>query len=145
VTEPGKLKVGVAQGGGPPPGYQWSVGILTFVFAEANSCLDAAGYKHLEMQVKDLAATAEPTRSVTVDVRAIEDFYEIRDHGVVFGKANIRLFFGLDPASRSLIILGVIKKQNNGPTPPGDKIRMRKRWRNYTAGAYGRIESSPRS
>lgn len=52
---------------------------------------------------------------------------------------NIRVFFGVDSASRALIVLGVIKKQNNGPTPLGDKVRMRRRWRNYRAGEYGSL------
>jgi hypothetical protein len=104
---------------------------------EAEECLSAAGYKHLELQVKELAREAEPTACETVDVRAIEDFYEIRDKGGVLGKANIRVFFGVDHKRRALIVLGVIKKQNDGPTPLGDKVRMRRRWRYYAAGEYG--------
>ena len=137
MSEPKKLKTGVVRGGGPPPGYEWSVGILSFVFDEAENVLTESGYKHLQMQIKDLASTPEPTRSETVDVRDIEDFYEIRDSGTVFGNANIRLFFGIDKAARSLIVLGVIKKQNNGPTPVGDRVRMRNRWRKYKEGVFG--------
>lgn len=145
MNEPRKIKTGVARGGGPPPGYFWSVGILSFAFDEAESVLDAAGYKHLEMQVKDLAATEQPTHSSTVDVRAVEDFHEIRDRGALFGNANIRVFFGMDHASRAIIVLGVIKKQNNGPTPTGDRVRMRNRWRRYREGAFGTLKTDSHS
>jgi len=139
LQSPKPLKTGVTQGSGPPPGYQWSVGLLSFALAEAADCLTPAGYKHLEMQVKDLAALDQPSTSPTVDVRPVEEFYEIRDKGGPLGNTNIRLFFGIDALRRTLIVLGVIKKQNDGKTPLGDKVRMRRRWRNYLAGDYGTL------
>jgi hypothetical protein len=139
LDAPKPLKTGVVQGAGPPPGYQWSVGLLSFALDEATDCLTSAGYRHLEMQVKELATLDQPSNSPTVDVRPIEDFYEIRDKGGPLGNTNIRVFFGIDAPHRALIVLGVIKKQNSGKTPLGDKVRMRRRWRNYLAGDYGTL------
>ena len=32
-------------------------------------------------------------------------------------------------SNQSIVLLGLIQKQNNGNTPLGDKVRMRRRWR----------------
>jgi hypothetical protein len=111
--------------------------LIDFVVRDTTKLLGATGYEHLAMQMRELAACEEPTSCETVDVKAIEDFYEIRDKGSPFGGANVRLFFGVDKANRCLVPLGTIKKQNDGPTLLGDKIRMRDRWRRYRNGEYG--------
>jgi len=61
----------------------------------------------------------------------------LRDKGGILGNINLRIFFHVDRVARAVVILGVIKKQNDGPTPFGDKIRMRYRQRKYREGAYG--------
>jgi hypothetical protein len=134
-----RLKVGVKEGGGPPPGYQWSVGIIDFVFAEAIDVFRQSGYDHMALQIKELAMQDDPTHSVAVDIRPIETFYELRDKGRPFGGANVRLFFGVDKTRKAIVPLGAIKKQNNGKTPHGDVVVMRRRWRKYLAGDYGEI------
>lgn len=133
-----EVKVGVKRGQGPPPGYRWTVLVLDSAFREAMAFLSEGQYEHLAMQVKELAREADPTHSVTNDVRSIESFYEIRDKGGILGNLNVRVFFGLDKAESSIIVLGVIKKQNDGPTPAGDKIRMRRRMRKHLNGEYVR-------
>ncbi|MDZ4821673.1 MAG: hypothetical protein SGJ20_22160 [Planctomycetota bacterium] len=130
------VKVGVQEGSGAPP-YQWTVLILDFAFDEVRRFLNDSQYQHLAMQVKELARENDPTHPLTVDVKKIEDFYEIRDKGGVLGKLNVRIFFGVDGSARSIVVLGGIKKENNGPTPEGTKIAIRRRWRKYTNGDYG--------
>ena len=85
-------------------------------------------YEHIAMQLKDLATHNDPTHSETLSVRAMtpEDFHELRDKGGVLGKTNVRVFFGIDKSRRAIVVLGCIKKQNDGPTPQGDSIRMRR-------------------
>lgn len=134
---PKRLKVGVKQDAGPHEGYRWNVGIIDSVYGEARAFLDAAQYRHLALQVQELARQDDPTHSQTVDVRLIERFHEIRDKGGVLGRLNVRVFFGVDHDARSMIVLGAIPKQNDGPTPLGDKVRMRRRWRKYLNGDYG--------
>src|SRR5262245_30271387 len=87
------LKIGVHQGDGPPPGYAWNVLIIDFAFDEAMKFLDEAQYAHLAEQFRELAGQADPTRSLTVSVDAIEDFHELRDKGGVLGKINVRVFY----------------------------------------------------
>lgn len=139
LSERKRLKIGVQEGGGPPPGYSWTALILDDAFHEAKGFLNDAQYEHMALQVKQAASEDAPTHSPVLSIRKIEDedFFELRDKGGVLNSINVRLFFGIDKPKRSIVVLGVIKKQNNGPTPRGDRIRMRRRWRKYRNGDYG--------
>lgn len=132
-----KIKIGAREGSGPPPGYVWSVWVLDVAYKEAADTFNDAQYKHLVVQMQDLAGVDEPARGKTADVRPIEDFHELRDRGGVLNALNARVFFGIDKEHRALVVIGAISKQNNGPTPQGDKVRMRRRWRKYRNGDYG--------
>lgn len=125
------VKIGVKEGGGPPPGYQWTVEILTCAFDEGSRILNSDQYQHLAQQVRELAGQEHPTHSQTIDVRAVEDFYEIRDKGGILGRLNIRVFYLVHKTPHLIVILRVIKKENNGATPIVDKVRMRRRKRHY--------------
>ena len=124
-----EVKIGVQVGQGPPPGYKWNVDILDRAFEQAIGFLDEDQYAHMADQVRELAMQGDPTHSETIDVRDIEDFYEIRDKGGVLGKINVRVFFFTH--KRKIVVLGAIKKENDGPTPMGDKRTMRRRKRLY--------------
>ena len=126
-----KVVIGVKQGGGAPPGYEWNAWYIESVHKETLVKFGELGRDAMVENVKLLAKTKEPQRSELVDVRDIQDFFEIRDKGSVYGKVNARLFFGLDKTRRVIVILGAAKKQNNGPTPIGDRKRMERRWRKY--------------
>ena len=134
------ISIGVKVGAGQPPGYQWSVWILNVAFDEAMSFLSPVQYEHLAMQFRELALQEDPTHSNTISVRGMspEDYYELRDKGGVLGNINTRVFFGVDKDSRAIVVLGSIKKQNDGPTPKGDIIRIRRRWRMYQNDEYGK-------
>lgn len=134
------ISIGVKEGAGPPPGYQWSVWILNVAFDEAMSFLSPVQYEHLAMQFRELATQEDPTHSGAISVRSMspEDYYELRDKGGVLGNINTRVFFGVDKDSRAIVVLGSIKKQNDGPTPKGDIIRIRRRWRMYRNDEYGK-------
>jgi hypothetical protein len=125
------VKIGVKQGDGPPPGYRWNIDLLDQAFQEAMAFLDEGQYGHMANQVRELARQEDPTHSDTVDVRPIEDYFEIRDKGGILRKINVRVFYFVHKPSRKIVVVGVIKKENNGPTPQGDKIRMRRRRRLY--------------
>jgi hypothetical protein len=135
-----RIKVGVREGQGQPPGYRWSVWILDLAFDEVMGFLKPEQYQHLALQVRELAQEEDPTHCSVVSVKAMlpEEFYELRDKGGVLGRMNVRVFYGVDKSSRSIVILGGIKKQNDGPTPRGDLIRIRRRWRKYKTGDYGK-------
>ncbi len=123
------IKVGIHEGSGQPP-YRWSVHVLEVAFKEAHGFLDEDQYQHASEQIKELAREPDPSHSLTQSVDAIEDFFELRDKGGILGKINLRVFFCLNPEHSVLLVLGAInRKQNDGPTPQVDKIRMRNRRR----------------
>jgi len=125
------IKIGVRRSGGPPPGYRWTVEIVSQSFEEAMSFLNEEQYQHLAQQVRELALQDDPTHSQTIDIRPIEDFHEIRDKGGILQRINCRVFYFVRKESKTIVVIGTIKKENNGPTPMGDKIRMRRRMRQY--------------
>ena len=125
------IKIGVKEGGGKPPTFKWNVELLDQAVPEAMGFLDESQYAHLANQVRELTREDDPTHSDAIDIRPIEDFYEIRDKGGVLGKLNARVFYFVHKPTRTIVVLGAIKKENNGPTPTGDRIRMRRRRRNY--------------
>jgi hypothetical protein len=90
----------------------------------------------MAMQVKELAREEDPTHSQTASIDAVENFWELRDKGGILGGMNVRLFFVLDKKIRALVVLGAIKKQNDGPTPLGHRRRMARRSRKYLKGEY---------
>jgi hypothetical protein len=49
------------------------------VYGEARAFVDEAQYRHLALQVKELARQEDPTHSQTVDVKPIEDLRLLAD------------------------------------------------------------------
>jgi len=131
-----ELKVGV-HAGDDDPSYRWTVLILDLAHREAGEFLTEAQYRHVAEQVQELTRETDPTHAVTQTVRAVEDFWELKDKGGVLGKINVRVFFVLDKPRAAIVVLGAINKKNEGPTPFGDKARMKRRARKYFAGDYG--------
>lgn len=132
-SEPKKkpVKIGVKKGGGVPPGYQWNVNVLDQAHSDAMSFLNDEQYSHMADQVRELARDTDPTHSAVIDVKSIDDFYEIRDKGGVLGKINVRVFFFVRKESKEIVILGAVKKEKEGQTPMGTKILMGTRKRKF--------------
>lgn len=122
-------KIGVKQGGGPPPGYSWGVSFVDLAETDGRSFLNPAQYQHVVGLMKCLAMEDDPTHPSTVDVRSIDEFYELRDKGGILGKLNVRVFFIISKSTRNILILGVIKKEADNQTPMHDIIRIRQRIR----------------
>ncbi len=138
-----EAKVGVRVGQTAPAGtYQWTVFILSWAYDEARKILDADQYEYAVSQIMVLATEADPTHSVLCSVDAIEDFYELREKHGVLGKINLRVFFHLDRERRAIVLLGAFKKENNGPTPDGTRVTMRRRKRLYCEGAVSVPQTS---
>ncbi len=134
-----KIRVGAREGQGPPPGSRWNVWFLTLASEEAGKFLSDEQYEHVAMQFRELAGHEDPSHSNTVSVRKLapEDFCELREKGGVLGRINVRGFYGIDDARRSIVVLGAINKKNDGPTPHGTVITIRRRWRKYKDGDFG--------
>lgn len=131
------IKTGVNRGGGGDPPFEWGVFYLAIARAEAEHVLNEAQYHHVADQFKQLATHRDPTHSDVLDLDQVEDFHELRDKGGPLGNLNIRVFFMVDHRNRAIVVLGTIKKEADGATPLGDKVRMRMRKRRYERGEYG--------
>ena len=53
-----------------------------------------------------------------------------------------RVFFFVHKPQQAIVVLGAIKKENNGPTPLGAKVVMKRRKRLYLSGAFGNASLS---
>ncbi|QDV56401.1 hypothetical protein [Rosistilla oblonga] len=133
-----QIKVGLNLEIGPPPKYQWSAWVLDVANSEIRNTFAKPAVEHLILQVQELAREPSPSSSDILRIEKVEDFFELKDKGGVLGNVNARLFFGIDKRERAIVIIGGMKKQNNGKTPAGDRVRMRRRWRNYLDGTYGK-------
>ena len=125
------VKVRVRRGRGRPPGYMWTVQVLDVAHREGLAFLTDTQHRHMRNQVKELARQRDPAHSETIDVRQIEDFYEIRDKGGVLAKLNVRVFFFVHQDRQEIVVLSVINKKNDGKTKIADRIRARNRMRRY--------------
>ncbi len=81
--------------------------------------------------MRELARQDDPTHSETIDIRPVGDLFEIRDKGGILQRINARVFYLVSRANRTIVILGAFHKQNDGPTPPGDLSRMKRRMKRY--------------
>jgi hypothetical protein len=134
-----QLKVGVWEGGGPPPGYNFTVLVPDVAFDEAMGFLTPDQYCHAAELVKDLAQHEDPTHSVTQRVESLGDqIHELKDKGGILGKINLRIFFYVDRQRErpALLILGAINKRNEDQTPKSVRIRMKRRLRKYLNGEW---------
>jgi hypothetical protein len=133
------LRVGVNASRESVPPKQWSILYLAIARDEAMSLLSEPQYHHIAEQFQLLAEERDPSHSVFCDIRAVESFFELRDKGGPLGRINVRVFFTLDHGHRAIVVLGTIKKEADGKTPLGDKIRMRVRKRRYESGDFGSV------
>jgi hypothetical protein len=121
------VRVGLKKGGRNPR----DLIILTRANDDAAGILDTTQYLYVASKVREVARSEDPTHCPTVSVQPIEDFHEIRLKGGVLAKLNTRVFFFYDKDRETMVVLGVIKKENEGATALGDKITMRRRKRTY--------------
>jgi DNA-binding XRE family transcriptional regulator len=62
---------------------------------EARDVLNPEQYDYLARQVRELARNDDPTHSSRLDIRAIGEFFELREKGGVLNKINARVFFAV--------------------------------------------------
>lgn len=114
--------------------------ILDLAFHDAREFLDEAQYHHVSEQVQELAREVDPSHPMTQTVIPVDDLLELKDKGGPLGNINVRVFFVIHKPRVAIVILGAIFKQNNGPTPIGDRRRMQRRKRKFLEGDYGEAD-----
>lgn len=130
------------EGGGGEPPFKWNVERLDQMEKEAQKQLDGAQYEHMKDQVRSLAREDDPTHPQAVDVRALgNELYELRDKGGPLRKLNVRIFFNvLKKAIREIVLLGLIKKENEGKTSPAKRKLMMLRGKKYIVSRKERLK-----
>lgn len=78
-----KTRTAKSDGGRHPV---WDLGYLDAAAKDARRFLAEAQYAHIVQQFDDLAGESDPAQSDTVDVRPIDDFFELRDKGGLLGR-----------------------------------------------------------
>lgn len=132
-----QVKVGLKEGGGPPPGYAWSVWFLSKAEREARGFLEADEYEYVVDHVKALASENDPSKAITVTVRRIGSYFELKIKGGVLRKKNVRVFYSVEEG-RTIVILGCLKKESEGSLPPATLRLMETRKRKFLSGEYGK-------
>ena len=95
----------------------WRLAYLEAARRDAKAFLDDDRYAHVVQQFDVLAREPDPSHSEALDVRPIEDFFELRDRGGILGKINVRVFFWLKKAPKTIVVLGGYKKVDEDQTP----------------------------
>lgn len=121
----------------------WTLGYLEACARDAKSFLNDDQYAHLVQQFDELACERNPRMSDTLDIRPIEDFFELRDKGGILGKINVRVYFCVVDNRRLILALACWKKEADGQTPQHMKIRVRHRMRLALAELSRQLERDP--
>lgn len=130
------IKVGVQLGDGPVPGYRWNGLILDKAYSECRTLLNDMQADHFALQFRELALLDDPAASQEHDIKAIENFYELRDQGGVLYPLSIRVLFYIWDYCRAICVIGVFKKTTQ-KTPLTQKVKARKRIRQLMKGQLG--------
>lgn len=112
---------------------KWTPAYLTAAETDARKFLNDLQYEHAVQQILSLCEEDDPSHPVLSDVRAVDEFFELRDKYGVLGKINLRVFFALFREQRTLVVLGAWKKEQEDQTPV--RIVKRMKWRKRQAQA----------
>jgi hypothetical protein len=97
---------------------------------EARKFLSKVQYAHLVDIVKRLDRFGLPSGTEDLRIERVEDFYELKEKGGIFGRINVRVYFAFFPEKRRVCVLGAIKKEAEGQIPFHVLATMRNRLRN---------------
>ena len=104
-----------------------SVEYLDVAKTEAHGLLTPAQYAYVVRNVRELAQW--PDAPDWLWVEPIDEFYELKLKGNVLGKINLRVYFGQIPGRRTVVLVGVYKKEAEGKVPRHIVLKMRNRYR----------------
>jgi len=106
-----------------------TVAYLRLAAEEARGFLSKVQYATLVDDVKRLSDWPNGPGLKTLDIVLIDDFFELRDKGGIYGKINVRVYFGILKKKRLVFILGAYKKEPEGQTPRYIVLKMKNRLR----------------
>lgn len=96
---------------------------------EGHKILDDIQYAYVLEAFDEIALARDPKSPETHDVAPIYNFFEFRDKGGHLGKINLRVYFSVHTEGRSIVVLSVYKKEDEGKAPARIVRRARNRLR----------------
>lgn len=107
----------------------WALAYLKVSAEEGHSFLTDLQYDHAVEQFEALALEQDPTHpKAAISVQPHGEFMELRDKGGVLRKINLRVYFILiDRPTKTIVVIGAYKKEDEAQTPKHIVIKMRNR------------------
>jgi len=107
----------------------WNLAYGDAAAKEGRAILDDAQYTHVREQFELMAEFENPRSVQVLDVQPIDDFFELRDKGGILRKLNLRVYFGILEESRTIVVVGCYKKEEDSKLPVHVRLRMKNRLR----------------
>lgn len=137
MAPPKPIHVGVRAGHPKSAGSVWSVSYLAIARSEAMKFLTEDQYAHVADGFKALSREANPRCPETVSVDVVDDCFEYKDKGGPLGKINVRVYFAVIDAKRTIVALHALKKEREDQVPTHVKTLIRMRLRRLLNGDLG--------
>lgn len=119
------------QGQTDPP-LLWSIKSHVRALDEAFNGWHGQQIDYLRDQLLELGRQPDPMHPQTfTTLKRIDDLGYLSLKGGPLGKKNTRIYFRTDPARKTLVVLVVYKKEDEGAVPRRILERARRRWREY--------------
>ena len=125
-------RVWAQTGTGEPP-LLWWLKYWPAAYPEAKF-LTPPQYWHMADQLLEVCRTPDPCTCPTVEISKIRDFWELKDKGGPLGRINLRVFFLPDAETKSVVVFGIHKKEDEDQLRTSVIVRIERRIRLYQCG-----------
>jgi hypothetical protein len=110
---------------------KWTVVVLEVARKEGHKILSTLQYDHMVEVLKRLEDFGNPEETADLDIEPISSFYELKEKGGLLGRINLRVYFGVIPKRRELVIAKTYKKEEMGAAPRHVVISVEDRLEQY--------------
>lgn len=107
----------------------YRVGYLLNARQEAKKALSDEQYAYAVRMARRLQDWSDPLGLCGLRIEQVDGFYELKLKGNVLGKTNLRIFFAVFDKARTVVVLGVHVKEEEGQLPRQVVLRMKNRHR----------------
>ena len=101
----------------PEKSNKWVVVVLEAAKREGHKILNDVQYEHVRQIVRRLEDYGNREELADLDIRSISTFWELREKGGLLGKINLRVYFGVLPEERELVVAMAYKKEEEDQVP----------------------------
>lgn len=109
---------------------RYRVGYFEKARDEGHKALSEEQYAYVVRVVGRLRLwNTNPNLIADLRIESVDCFYELKLKGNVLGKTNLRIFFSVFDQSKTIVVLGPYKKEDEGALPRQVILKMRNRHR----------------